>query len=80
MLQSKGINKISELKNGSSHAWACMARTRFYFKFFEMFFISALGNHFSGVKVKVYTFEAEEINHLWIQRFLSCAHMLIKTF
>ena len=68
MLQSKGINKISEIKSGSSHAWL---EPDFISSSLKCFSFPRLCNHFSGVKVKVYTFEAEEINHLWIQRFLS---------
>jgi len=54
MLQNKGINKISELKNGFTHTWL---EPDFISSSLKCFSFSRLCNTFSGVKVKGYTFE-----------------------
>ena len=54
MLQNKGINKISELKNGFTHTWL---EPDFISSSLKYFSFSSLCNAFSGVKVKGYKFE-----------------------
>jgi len=53
MLQNKGINKISEFKNGFIHTWL---EPDFISSSLKCFSFSRLCNTFSGVKVKGYTF------------------------
>ena len=54
MLQNKGINKISGLKNGFTNTWL---EPDFISSSLKCFSFSSLCNAFSGVKVKGYKFE-----------------------